>query len=242
MNRLIVANTKLRQRVVIFEYERGVLYRNGRIDGLLNPGEYRFWRWEGVEVKIYEMRQTALVVAGQEMLTADRAEVRITLLAHFKVIDPTVIEREVVDIEQRMYQEMQLVLRGLVTARELDVLLNDRDELSHELLTAMKAPMQELGIALQRVGIKDIILPGNVRTIMMQELQAERAGRAELITARHEVAAIRARANGAKIMRDNPQIMRTQELDALKAMAYGSGNVVLMPNLSDILQLQGANE
>src|SRR6185295_6927573 len=93
----------------------------------------------------------------------------------------------------------------------------------------------EYGVELKRVGVRDIVLPGQVRSVFMQELEADRAGRADLIKARHEVAAARARANTAKILTENPAVMRLQEIDALVQLAGKEGNVIVLPNLADLL-------
>src|SRR5207302_6913893 len=95
-------------------------------------------------------------------------------------------------------------------------------------------PAKRYGVELNRVGIRDVILPGEVRQVMMQEVEADRAGRADLVKARHEVAAARARANTAKILAENPEVARMQELDALVALAGKGGNVVLLPGLADL--------
>src|SRR5262249_25092417 len=95
-------------------------------------------------------------------------------------------------------------------------------------------PAKRYGVEVHRVGIRDVILPGEVRSVMLKEVEADRVGRAELVKARHEVAAARARANTAKVLSENPEVARLQEIEALVNLAGKNGNVVLLPNLADL--------
>jgi regulator of protease activity HflC (stomatin/prohibitin superfamily) len=117
----------------------------------------------------------------------------------------------------------------------MDQLLEGRAEIGAELLRLSAEPATRYGVSLTRVGLRDVILPREVQRVMMMEVEADRAGRADLVKARHEVAAARARANTAKLLAEAPEVIRMQELDALLALAGKGGNVVLLPNLADLL-------
>jgi regulator of protease activity HflC (stomatin/prohibitin superfamily) len=112
-----------------------------------------------------------------------------------------------------------LALRDLVAARTLDQLLEARGELAAELLRLTAESARRYGVELNRVGVRDVVLPREVRQVMMLEVEAERTGRADLVKARHEVAAARARANTAKVLAENPEVVRLQELDAVLSLA-----------------------
>jgi regulator of protease activity HflC (stomatin/prohibitin superfamily) len=223
------------KEITVVEYERGLLYRDGRLEGVLEPGHYRFWAWERVEVAKVALREMSRVVAGQEILTADRVEVRVSLVAQYRVTDPTLAFQAVENYTEQLHQELQLVLRDLVAGRTLDQLLEARGELGAELLRLATEPARRYGVELSRVGLRDVVLPREVRQVLLQEVEADRAGRADLVKARHEVAAARARANTARILAETPEVARLQELDALLNLAGKSGNVVLLPNLADLL-------
>jgi regulator of protease activity HflC (stomatin/prohibitin superfamily) len=223
------------KEITVFEYERGLLYRDGRLLSVLEPGHSQFWAWERVEVAKVSLREMSHVVGGQEILTADRIEVRISLVAQYRVSDPTLARHAVENYTEQLYQELQLVLRDLVAGRALDQLLEGRSELGTELLRLAAEPANRYGVELNRVGIRDVVLPREVRQVMMLEVEADRAGRADLVKARHEVAAARARANTARILAETPEVARLQELDAILSLAGKSGNVVLLPNLADLL-------
>lgn len=130
----------IRQTVIVFEHERGLLYRLGKLEKTLTPGGYRFWFWEKVAVQKVDMRLCSLVVGGQEMLTADRVEVRVSLLVHYAVVDPVLAISKVTMYIDRLYQDVQLALRKAVAARELDALLAGRDEIGEDAL-AEAAPL-----------------------------------------------------------------------------------------------------
>jgi regulator of protease activity HflC (stomatin/prohibitin superfamily) len=229
-----MARWTLRDSVTIFDYERGLMYRDGKMETLLQPGRYRFWRWENVRVTKVGLRQMSQVISGQEILTADRVEVRISLVVQYVVADPVLAINTVESFSEQLYQELQLVLRELVAARTLDQMMEARAELGSELMEKTAASAQSYGITLKRVGIRDIVLPGNVRTIMLKEVEADRQARADLLKARGEIAVARAKANTAKIMAENPNSARLQELDALVQLAGRSGNVVMLPNLAEL--------
>jgi regulator of protease activity HflC (stomatin/prohibitin superfamily) len=148
---------------------------------------------------------------------------------------------EVTSYTDQLYQDLQLTLRDLVAARDLDTLLDDRNEISAELLEGVRENALVYGVELKRVGIRDVILPGVVRNVFLKEVEADREGRAELVKARHEVAAARARANTARIMSDNPNIQRMQEIEALVKIAGRNGSMVLLPAFADLLSRMGAN-
>jgi regulator of protease activity HflC (stomatin/prohibitin superfamily) len=174
------------------------------------------------------------VVAGQGILTADRIEVRISLVAQYRVTDPALAINSVENYAEQLHQELQLALRDVIAARTLEQVLDDRAAIAAELHRLSAEPAKRYGVEVNRVGIRDVILPGEVRQVMMQEVEADRAGRADLVKARHEVAAARARANTAKVLAENPEAARMHELDALVSLAGKSGTVVLLPNLSDL--------
>jgi regulator of protease activity HflC (stomatin/prohibitin superfamily) len=224
----------LRKEITVYEYERGLLYREGKLEGVLEPGRYRYWVGAPVDVAKISLREMSHVVAGQGILTADRIEVRISLVAQYRVTNPVLAVNAVENYAEQLHQELQLALRDTVAGRTLDQVLDSRTELASELLRLSAEAARRYGVELGRVGIRDIILPGEVRQVMMQEVEADRAGRAELVRARHEVAAARARANTAKVLAENPEVARLQEIEALVNLAGKSGNVVLLPNLAEL--------
>jgi regulator of protease activity HflC (stomatin/prohibitin superfamily) len=221
--------------VVVREYERGLLYHHGRFVELLNPGRYAWWTWQDRRIERVDIRQVSQTIEGQEILTADKIGVRVTLIAQFRVADPVAARHAVVDYPAQLYQDLQLTLREAITGRTLEDLLKERDALSVTLQAHVAPRAKGYGVELTRVGVKDMVLPGSVRAVFLQEVEAELKGRASLVAARHEVAAARARANTARLLQENPQMLRMQELETLAQLASKAGNVLIIPGLDSLL-------
>ncbi|MBN2006173.1 MAG: slipin family protein [Anaerolineae bacterium] len=225
----------LAEVVEVWEYERGLLYEKGRFIKQLEPGRYHLWRWQYRAIEKISQRQVSQTIGGQEVLTTDKVPVRVTLIAQYSVSDPVLALHAVEDYTERLYQDLQLSLRTAISTRSVDELLADRDALSTSLGDTVATQAATYGITLHRVGVKDIVLPGSVQRVFLQEVEADRAGRAALVAARHETAAARTKANTAKIMHENPLIMRLQELETLIQMADKEGNVLIIPGIENLL-------
>ena len=221
--------------VYIWEFERGLLYHKGRFKQLLDPGRYVLWPWQFRHIDRVDIRETSQTVQGQEILTQDKIGVRVTLVAQYRVSDPIAATHNVESYVDQLYQDLQLTLREHITGRTIEALLEDREALSSRLLDDVAPRALAYGLTVSRVGVKDVVLPGIVRHVFLQEVEADRRGRAQLVAARHETAAARAKANTAKLWRDNPNILRLQELETLSALAGKPGNVLILPGLRGLL-------
>lgn len=225
----------LRTIVEIQEYQRGLLYQRGRFTRLLEPGRYTLWGWEYRRVDVVDVRETSQTVDAQEILTSDKIGIRVTLVAQYKVVDPVSARHNVENYAGQLYQDLQLTLRETITGRTLEELLKDRDALSAQLQQTVAPRAEKYGLALNRVGVKDIVLPGVVRQVFLQEVEADLKGRASLVAARHETAAARAKVNTARLLQENPDILRLQELETLSALASKPGNVLILPGLEKLI-------
>ena len=225
----------LRRTIIVREFERGLAYRHGQFVELLMPGRYRRWIWDDREVVRVDVRKVSETVEAQEILTGDKIGVRVTLIAQYRVEDPVAARHRVGDYRSQLYQDLQLTLREAITGRTLEELLKERDALSRDLEASVAPRAKEYGVELSRVGVKDMVLPGTVRAVFLQEVEADLKGRAGLTAARHEVAAARARANTARLIQENPLLLRLQELETLAQLASKSGNVLIIPGLHSLL-------
>jgi regulator of protease activity HflC (stomatin/prohibitin superfamily) len=216
--------------VTIREAELGLLYETGRFVRVLAPGRYRLSTlpWRRQEVRRVDTRRTSLTLSGQEMLTADGLSVRLNVAVEYRVADAPTAVHTVENYQVALYTAMQLILREEVQARGIETLLTDRRVLSTALLERGQSEALVLGLELLLVGVKDVILPGDVKKMLSQELEALRAGRAALVAAREEVAAVRAKANTAQLMQSNPVLLRLREIEALGQVAGGAGNTVVL--------------
>ena len=218
------------QTVTVNEYETGLLYLDGRFQGTLPPGRYRLLSspWGKREVTRVDLRRQPVLIQGQEILTADALPVKLTLAGEYRVVDAALAVHTVQDYRSALYLALQILLREEVQARPIDTLLSDRTALSAALLERGRPEAAALGLELVSVGVKDVILPGDVKRMLAQEAEALRTGRAELVAAREELAATRARANTAQLMQAHPVLLRLREIEALAEVADGAGNTVVL--------------
>jgi regulator of protease activity HflC (stomatin/prohibitin superfamily) len=198
------------------------------------PGRYRLWAWQHRDIEKVSIRQVSQTVTGQEVVTHDKVPVRVTLIAQYAVTDPEKAVHAVESYVERLYQDLQLTLREAISTRDVDDVLTERDTLSTTLYEDVAARAEAYGLTVSRVGVKDVILPGRVEHVLLQEVEADRAGRASLIAARHETAAARSKANTARIMRENPAVVHLQEIEALVKLAAKDGNVLIIPGLENV--------
>lgn len=207
----------------------GVLFIEGRYVETLGPGEYAFWKGPAdARIAEVDLRETMVDVGGQEIMTADKVTLRLNAVVTYKVIDARQAVTQTDDVRQALYRDTQLVLRSVVGARELDVFLTDKDSVAKEIEDNVRRRAGELGLEIASVGIRDVILPGDMKDLMNKVTEAHKAAEANLISRREETAAIRSQANTAKLLADSPTLMRLRELEVLEKIATsGKLSIVL---------------
>jgi regulator of protease activity HflC (stomatin/prohibitin superfamily) len=206
-----------------------MLYRAGRFVRLLPPGRFRvWWAFRHESVTLVDTRWMALAINGQEMVTADKIGLRLNLVANYRVLDPVAALHTVADYRTQVYQELQLALREAVAATPLDTLMAEKAQLSAALREGVAPITAAFGVELGNVGVKDVVLPGEVKRMLAQEAEAERAGRAALIAARSETATTRNLLNAARLLAENPALMRLKEIQSLAEVAREPGNTVVL--------------
>lgn len=207
----------------------GVLFIDGRYVETLTPGTFAFWRGPAdARIVQVDLRETMIDISGQDIMTSDKVTLRMNAVATYKIVDAKQAVTIAGDTQQSLYREVQFALRSVVGARELDHFLTDKDTVAEELEKAVRPRATELGLNLIRVGIRDVILPGEMKDLMNKVTEAKKAAEANLISRREETAAMRSQANTAKMLADNPTLMRLRELEVLeKIAASGKLNIVL---------------
>ncbi|PQO38429.1 slipin family protein [Blastopirellula marina] len=225
-------NTTARQQLEFYDVNRdcaGVLFIDGRYVETLGPGAYAFWR--GVaDIKLVEndLRESMLDIRGQDIMTADKVTLRINAVATYKITDAKLAVTASTNVQQSLYREVQLALRSVIGSKELDPLLSAKETVAEELETIVRRRAGDLGLTIVSVGIRDVILPGEMKNLMNQVMEAKKAAEANLIARREEVAAMRSQANTAKMLADSPTLMRLRELEVLEKIAKaGKLNIVL---------------
>jgi regulator of protease activity HflC (stomatin/prohibitin superfamily) len=229
----VIVRSPLAQRVLdissVARDHVGVLFVDGRYVDTLPPGEYAFWKGPAdarlVEV---DLRETMVDVGGQEIMTADKVTLRLNAVVTYKIADARRAISQTDDVRQALYRETQLVLRGVVGARQLDAFLTDKDAVAKDIEDSVRRRAGELGLEIASVGIRDVILPGDMKDLMNKVTEAHKAAEANLIARREETAAIRSQANTAKLLAESPTLMRLRELEVLeKVAASGKLNIVV---------------
>ena len=207
----------------------GVYFKEGTYVETLGPGQYVFWKNMG-KVKFYhvDMRETVLDVSGQEIMTSDKVTLRMNSVITYRVVDALKSVSVVDDSKQAIYREAQLALRAVIGTVDLNRLLSDKEKVAKDLESIIKDRAASFGIDVLSIGIRDVILPGDMKEMMNKVIEAQKAADANLIMRREETAAMRSQANTAKLLDDNPTLMRLRELDILEKIAGNSKlNVVL---------------
>ena len=213
--------------VVVHAHQKGLHYEQGRLVEVLDPGRYLLWQHAGkqVEVMAVDMRRTEIAIAGQELMTRDKVTLRLSLAVEYAIFDPAVAIDRTGNLRDALYTQVQLAARDYVSGVSLDQLLEGRDEMTRFLEGQTKPQAAELGATIHRVGVKDVVLPGEMKTLLNRVIEAEKEAAANVILRREETAATRSLANTAKVMAQNPVLLRLKELESLKEIAGQIGEV-----------------
>lgn len=207
----------------------GIVFKDGAFVERLAPGRYMFWKNVG-KVKFYhvDLRAAVLDVSGQEIMTADKVTLRMNAVVNYRIEDALTSISAVDDSKQALYRAAQLALRAVIGTFELDMLLKEKGAVAKDLENTLVGRAVEFGISVLSAGIRDIILPGEMKALMNRVIEARKAADANLITRREETAAMRSQANTARLLEDNPTLMRLRELDLLEKIVGNSKmNLVL---------------
>jgi regulator of protease activity HflC (stomatin/prohibitin superfamily) len=222
------ARNTLIAETVVENHEAGLLYVEGRFVERLAPGRHVYWTvGRKVEVKRLDLRPQAVEITAQEMLTKDRIALRVTLTTFRRIVDPERAVGAVADVDAWLYRLVQFAIREAVAARTLDEVLAAKSALDAELGTFVRERLAETGVEVTELGIRDVILPGEIRELVNKVVEAERTAKANLIRRQEETAATRSLLNTAKLMEDNPLLLRLKELESLERLVEKVGRIDL---------------
>lgn len=222
-------------------FEKGLLFFNREFQKLLEPGDYFFWKGTtAVSVLKADMRQLQLEVSGQEIMTKDKIMLRVNFVGQYRIVDPVKALHLVKNYQEQLYVLMQLALREYIGVFTLDEILERKEGISTQVVTAVKDKASEMGLELLSAGVKDIILPGDVKDIINQVLIAEKKAQANVITRREETASTRSLLNTAKIMDENKTLYRLKELEYIERISEKISSITLSSGGQIIEQLRQA--
>jgi len=203
---------------------------------LLPPGRHYFWTGlREVKVQLLDLREQTTEVQGQELMTKDKVTLRINLSVRWKVADPLQALTSQADFREAFYREVQLALRDEVGARTLDELLEHKEQVGQAIASRAGANVKGLGVQLESAGLRDIILPGEMRTILNQVIEAEKRAQANMIARREETAATRNLMNTAKLLEGNPVLMRLKENEAAERIAERIGSLSVVGGIDALV-------
>jgi regulator of protease activity HflC (stomatin/prohibitin superfamily) len=241
-----LTQTQLRQRAVtgltgvlqvqVPDQGAGLLTIDGKVERLLPAGNYAFWKFgRNIAVETVDLRIQAMEVAGQEILTKDKVSLRLNLAATWRYTDVLAAYAQLAKPADQLYRELQFGLRAAVGTRTLDELLENKTVIDEVVSAHVRAKLSAFGLALDGVGVKDIVLPGEMKTILAQVVEAGKAAEANVIRRREETAATRSLLNTAKVMEDNPVALRLKELETLERISERIDKISVFGGLDQVL-------
>jgi regulator of protease activity HflC (stomatin/prohibitin superfamily) len=207
--------------IVVTEHEQGLFYAQGKLQRTLTPGRYTTWTYPEAQIHVakVDMRTFTAQIAGQELMTRDKVTLRLNLTVEFAVEDAARATHSVSNVEDAVYLAVQLAARDYVAGVTLDQLLEGRDDMTRFLEAQVAPKAKAFGVRVDRVGVKDVVLPGDMKTLLNRVIEAEKEAAANVILRREETAATRSLANTARVMAEHPILLRLKELEAMKDIA-----------------------
>ncbi len=195
-----------------------------------------------------DVRERELTIRGQEILTADKVAIRVSIIAQFQVVDPVAAVERVASYEDRVYSDVQLAARRSLASMTLEAILTSRNQLSEDILRDVKEAAAGYGVAILRSDVKDLIFPGNVQDVMNRVLTAQRLSEAQLVEARTKAARADAQRLDAEAKRaalriaaegqaEAADILARAEVDALRRRAEAAAAYSEHPALLRLREL-----
>lgn len=212
--------TQFMTLVDVDEGKTALITIDGQLIGRLGPGVYGYWTpGRKIGAKLVDLVRQSLDVTGQEVLTRDRVTLRVNIAAEYRVDDPVKAVTSVRDFADALYRALQYAFRKTLGAMTLDQILEKKVTVDAEAAEKVRADMAAIGIEVSEISLKDVILPGEMREILNQVVSAQKEAEANIIRRREETNATRSLLNTAKVMAENPVMLRLKELEALENIA-----------------------
>lgn len=226
------------KKLEVFEYQIARLYFDQKLVKTLSAGTYYFWN-NGIKVDagLTDTRVLQLDISGQEIMTQDKVGLRINFVCNYRITDHVRIFTEIKDYESQIHILLQLILREYIGKFKFDELLDNKEEIAEYVLNRLKAKEKEYFVEFLNAGVKDIILPGEIRDIMNMVLIAEKKAQANVISRREEVASTRSLLNTAKLLDENQTLYKLKELEYLEKICENVGNISVTGGTDLLTQL-----
>lgn len=210
----------------VFDFQAGLLYRNGAFERLLGAG--RYWLlWPNQQIVVTDLREQSLMLFGQEMLTSDNLSVRASLVVRYRITDPVKAHTSTAELGPSLHREAQVALRKTIAALRLEEVLGARSDIARTLQADLAPTAQRLGLEIAGADLLDLMLQGPTRQAFADIFRARKEGEAALERARGETAALRNLANGARLLKEHPALFDLRLLQAVSTSAAKGATVVL---------------
>ncbi|MEM7764755.1 MAG: slipin family protein [Pseudomonadota bacterium] len=234
--RVLTQAAKAAVAFVVPDGNVGLLYVDGEITDTLSAGLHAFWNVaHSVHVGVADLRIKPLDVQGQEILTKDKVALRVNVTASYQYVDAAKALRAIKDPLDQLYKEIQFGLRAAVGTRTLDALLEDKSAIDRDIADHLGERFADIGLSVVSVGVKDIILPGDMKDLLARVVEAEKAAQANVIRRREETNATRSLLNTAKVMESNSVALRLKELETLEKITENVGDLSVVGGLDTLL-------
>jgi len=220
---------------IVQEYERGVIFRLGRLVGAKGPGLFFIVPMIDRMVKV-DLRVVTLDVPSQEVITKDTVTVKVNAVAYFRVVDPARAIVAVEDFRRATFQISQTSLRSVLGQSELEELLTHRDAINQKLQQIIDEQTEPWGVKVSIVEVKDVELPENMKRAMAIQAQAERERRAKIINAEGEYSASKRLTSAAQIMSQSPAALQLRYLQTLTEIAADKNSTIIFPLPMELLR------
>lgn len=222
---------------LVAEYHVGVLFVDGKVEKLLEAGVHAFWKFQrNLRVEMVDLRLQVLEVAGQEILTKDKVALRVNLNAGYRVSDVLAAYAKQAKPVDFLYKELQFGLRAAVGTRTLDELLENKVVIDEVVDAHIRRRVVGYGLEVESVGVKDIILGGEMKLILGRVVEAQKVAEANGIRRREETSATRSLLNTAKVMEGNPTALRLKELETLEKVTEKIDKISVFGGLEGLLK------
>jgi regulator of protease activity HflC (stomatin/prohibitin superfamily) len=222
-------------RTTVYEWERGLEYSSGRFVGLLDSGVHYRFRPASM-IRRIDVRPRYAVVPGQEILSSDGVPLKASLIAHYAITDPVAAVTRVDNHDHALHLQLQKAAREVIGQRTIDDILSTRAELGEAIGELSREMASDMGIELQDVSVRDVMLSGELKRTFAQVVQARQEGLAALERARGETAALRNLANAAKAIEGNPALY---QLRLLQLLSSQPGHTVVLGGIDGALYPAG---
>lgn len=230
--------TKYYSKVCVNEGDVGLLYLNNKLGKELSTGTYTFWNYnKDISCKVVDMKLKELNIVGQEILTADKIGIRLNVSCSYQITDASGIISKIHNLDNQLYSYCQLAIRELVGNYRLDEILEQKTTISKDIFEKLCENSSTYFVSFTSAGIKDIVLPGEIKDIMNTVLVAEKTAQANVISRREEVASTRSLLNTARLMDENKTLYKLKELEYMEKICKQVGNISLSGNSNLIGQL-----